>query len=914
MVLAGPGRTEAGKVTKQLRAGTESAKGRLNFLYRAAAGLACLLLASAGICWVAANWDQASSLQKLAGAQILLAVLVLAALWCARDRGAQQAGQAGRGNHNFTATAHLAGLAGVAVGALLALIGQIYQTGADAWQLFLAWAILLIPWLLTQHTVFLGLLFAVVLNTALGLYLGVHDGGIWRSFGGWAGPALLAALLNAFLLAGWERCIAYFGDDWRIGPRILATAIAAWLVVAAFTGIESRSGPIGLSVIGWAALVVMYLAYTRLRHDLAIVSLAALAAFVLLVLPLLYWVGSEAGLLLVVLVLLAAMAVGLRKLGQLLRARAVKSDPWYVSAFRLVAMGITAVLLIVFLLLTLDFDVEFLWVPGLALCFIGIAAWRWGGSDVLRELGLTAMTAGLLLSGGSFFALHEDGSGVAVYALLVLGAALYALAGNAAFRFIAAFFVLGMATVMTWPHGSWEDALFDAGRALGEAPLPAYLRMWWFSLGGALVLLLGRGEHTGRRWRPLGWALVFLAQITVWQTPAPQPAYIAQAWQFDPSVVVIWLACAALPVAALAAVVWRKPMLPMAIRIGAPLALAIAAAGWMGAPGVSLALLWLIIGFAMSHRSLMGFGVLALLAYLAHFYYLLDSSLLHKSFVLGATGAWLLASAWVLKRSQGARRDALAGVVSAAGAGARDVGHAADGAVSPASRATAIPASGKASALWRRGGLAAGLLIILAVANAGIYEREQILAHGRRVVLELAPVDPRSLMQGDYMRLNFDVANKVQTMLARASDPLLQDIERQGGGLLVLRPDAQGVHQLVAVRAAREGPLQIAPVVRQDEPGQGDTDIVAQNGQDAGQGPAQGGGPVQENGNGREDVFLEFRLRGGQVRVVTDAWFFPEGQAAHFEQARYGEFRVDEEGAGLLTGLLDKTLQPLARR
>lgn len=863
------------KVTKQLRAGTESAKGRLNFLYRAAAGLACLLLASAGICWVAANWDQASSVQKLAGAQLLLAVLVLAALWRARGRHARHAGGAGRGNHNFTATAHLAGLAGVAVGALLALIGQIYQTGADAWQLFLAWAILLIPWLLTQHTVFLGLLFAVVLNAALGLYLGVHDGGIWHSFGGWAGPALLAALLNAFLLAGWERFIAYFGDGWRIGPRVLATAIAAWLVVAAFTGIESRSGPIGLSVIGWAALVVMYLAYTRLRHDLAIVSLAALAAFVLLVLPLLYWVGSEAGLLLVVLVLLAAMAVGLRKLGQLLRARAVKSDPWYVSAFRLVAMGITAVLLIVFLLLTLDFDVEFLWVPGLALCFIGIAAWRWGGSDVLRELGLTAMTAGLLLSGGSFFALHEDGSGVAVYALLVLGVALYSLAGNAAFRFIAAFFVLGMVTVMTWPHGSWEDALFDAGRALGEAPLPAYLRMWWFSLGGALVLLLGRGEHTGRRWRPLGWALVFLAQITVWQTPAPQPASIAQAWQLDPSVVVIWLACAALPVAALAAVVWRKPALPMAIRIGAPLALAIAAAGWMGAPGVSLALLWLVIGFAMSHRSLMGFGVLALLAYLAHFYYLLDSSLLHKSFVLGATGAWLLASAWVLRRSQGARRDALTRADSAAGAAA---GVAGDAGGAAGAAGAGAPVHGKASILWRRGGLVTGLLLVLAVANAGIYEREQILDHGRRVVLELAPVDPRSLMQGDYMRLNFDVANQVQAMLARTSDPLLQDIERRRGGLLVLRPDAQGVHQLVAIRAA------------------------------------QGNGPAQENGNGQEDVFLEFRLRGGQVRVVTDAWFFPEGQAAHFEQARYGEFRVDEEGAGLLTGLLDKTLQPLARR
>ncbi|TFL11537.1 DUF4401 domain-containing protein [Pusillimonas caeni] len=886
-------------MTEGLRDGSRG-EGRRGFIYRAGTGLACLLLASAGVCWVAANWEHASNLQKLAGAQMLLAVLVLAAVWRARP------GSEGRleaGNRNFTAAAHLAGLAGVATGALLALIGQIYQTGADAWQLFLAWAALLIPWLLTQHTVFLGLLFAVVLNTALGLYLGVHDGGIWRDFGGWTSAALLAALLNAVLLAAWERCIAYFDDGWRIGPRILAMAVAGWLVAAAFAGIDSRAGPIGISILGWAVLATMYLAYTRLRSDLAIVSLAALAAFVLLVLPLLYWVGSEAGLLLVVVVLLAAMAMGLRKLGQLLRARALADDPWYVSAFRLVAMGITAVLLIVFLLITLDFQVETLWVPGLLLCLAGLAAYRRGGADVLRELGLTSMTAGLLLSGGSFFALHEDGSGVAVYALLALGLVLYVLAGNAAFRFIAAFFVLGMATVMTWPHGNWEDALFDAGHALRDAPLSAYLRMWWFSLAGVLVLLLGRGEQAGRRWRPLGWALVFLAQITVWQTPAPQPGSIAQVWRFDPSVVVIWLACAALPVAALGAVVWRKPALPPSIRLGAPLALAIAAVGWMGAPGVSLALLWLIIGFAMRHRSLMGFGVLALLAYLMHFYYLLDSTLLNKSFVLGATGAWLLASAWVLRRvhRKKAQRDAAftaagpaehSAAVGADAGGAERVGgiEHAEGSASSAGRSgAALRFGGMASRFWRRGGLIAGLLIVLAAANAGIYQREQILARGQRVVLELAPVDPRSLMQGDYMRLNFDVANKALSALGQAPDALRRDIGRRGAGLLVLRPDERGVHGLVAIRALSNGTSKSAYV-------------------------ASGGSPVQPAGSDYDDVFLEFRLRGSQVRVVTDAWFFPEGQAARFERARYGEFRVDQDGAGLLTGLLDERLRPLSGR
>src|SRR5260221_9441573 len=54
--------------------------------------------------------------------------------------------------------------------------------------------------------------------------------------------------------------------------------------------------------------------------------------------------------------------------------------------------------------------------------------------------------------------------------------------------------------------------------------------------------------------------------------------------------------------------------------------------------------------------------------------------------------------------------------------------------------------------------LLAGIAILVAV-NWSIHAREQLLADGRVVLLELAPVDPRSLMQGDYMALRFKVAN-----------------------------------------------------------------------------------------------------------------------------------------------------------
>ena len=56
--------------------------------------------------------------------------------------------------------------------------------------------------------------------------------------------------------------------------------------------------------------------------------------------------------------------------------------------------------------------------------------------------------------------------------------------------------------------------------------------------------------------------------------------------------------------------------------------------------------------------------------------------------------------------------------------------------------------------------IAAVLLLslgLLAMINWDIVKREAWLAEGEVVRLELAPVDPRSLMQGDYMTLNYQI-------------------------------------------------------------------------------------------------------------------------------------------------------------
>jgi uncharacterized membrane-anchored protein len=146
--------------------------------------------------------------------------------------------------------------------------------------------------------------------------------------------------------------------------------------------------------------------------------------------------------------------------------------------------------------------------------------------------------------------------------------------------------------------------------------------------------------------------------------------------------------------------------------------------------------------------------------------------------------------------------------------------------------------------------LAAGVAI-LAMVNYTIYGKEQLLTNGRTVLLELAPVDPRSLMQGDYMALRFKVAND-----AFGRGTVRDDLR---DGRIVLTLDAQGTGSFA----------------RFDD-----------------------GAPP-----GPDEVRLRYRIRGEQVRFATNAFFFQEGDAHRYTGARYGEFRVGENGEAILTGL-----------
>ena len=82
-------------------------------------------------------------------------------------------------------------------------------------------------------------------------------------------------------------------------------------------------------------------------------------------------------------------------------------------------------------------------------------------------------------------------------------------------------------------------------------------------------------------------------------------------------------------------------------------------------------------------------------------------------------------------------------------------------------------------------------LAILAGINATVWRYEHAMSSGEVVLLRLAPVDPRSLMQGDYMRLNYEIARELTSRDARAT-------QNKGSDTLVIRLDAHQVATLVA--------------------------------------------------------------------------------------------------------------------
>ncbi|GGI90929.1 GDYXXLXY domain-containing protein [Shewanella gelidii] len=150
------------------------------------------------------------------------------------------------------------------------------------------------------------------------------------------------------------------------------------------------------------------------------------------------------------------------------------------------------------------------------------------------------------------------------------------------------------------------------------------------------------------------------------------------------------------------------------------------------------------------------------------------------------------------------------------------------------------------------------LIFALGAINFSIMTRENHIRDGELVLIKLAPVDPRSLMQGDYMALRFEMADKIKTAHQLTEEALPNAVD---GQVIVSVDNNQVAH---FQRLSDTQPL--------------------------------------NDDNKR----INYRIRNSQVKFATNAFFFEEGQATLFEDAQYGGFKVNSKGELLLVAMYNE--------
>jgi uncharacterized membrane protein len=229
--------------------------------------LGALLIAAGVVFFFAYNWHALGRFTKFGLVEGLLTVSVIAAWIAGPDKAAGKASLL---------------LASLLTGALLALIGQTYQTGADTFELFAWWAVLILPWTIAARVPALWMLLVALLNLAVIFYFQVIRG----PFGTFTSEMSLVwalAGLNTVALIAWEagirRGYSWMQDRWP--ARLIAAASGTAVTFLALWAIfePSASGWIAIpAYFAWLAAAYYY--YRRQTHDLFVLAGGVLSLIV----------------------------------------------------------------------------------------------------------------------------------------------------------------------------------------------------------------------------------------------------------------------------------------------------------------------------------------------------------------------------------------------------------------------------------------------------------------------------------------------------------------------------------------------------------------------------------------------------------------------------------------------------------
>jgi uncharacterized membrane-anchored protein len=148
------------------------------------------------------------------------------------------------------------------------------------------------------------------------------------------------------------------------------------------------------------------------------------------------------------------------------------------------------------------------------------------------------------------------------------------------------------------------------------------------------------------------------------------------------------------------------------------------------------------------------------------------------------------------------------------------------------------------------------LVLVLFFFNKSIFEKETILSNGKLILLKLAPVDPRSLMQGDYMRLNYEISGNIY----------IDSIPKRGYCIVKLDKDG------IATRLRLQNNVT----------------------------------PLNQG-----EYAIRYNAGNWTINIGAESYFFEEGQSDKYAVAKYGGIKADKKGNNILVGLYDEKLKQI---
>jgi uncharacterized membrane protein len=237
---------------------TPDGKSWVNMLDRLLLWLGALALAFSVLFFIAYNWNDLGRFAKFGMVESLIMLAII--VYCKLAPTA------------ITSKVSLL-VATILLGVLLALYGQTYQTGADPWQLFFYWALLMLPWAVIGRFPTLWIVWIALINLSIILYFMTFRGIFDLVFSSEPNMLWIIFVFNTLAFIVWQLLATkweWLRERWAI--RLLAVSSGVpltWLTL--YSIFDSLDMNIAQGVwVFW--LATMLYVYRKLKIDLFILA------------------------------------------------------------------------------------------------------------------------------------------------------------------------------------------------------------------------------------------------------------------------------------------------------------------------------------------------------------------------------------------------------------------------------------------------------------------------------------------------------------------------------------------------------------------------------------------------------------------------------------------------------------------